>query len=86
MMNRNKVAQVSGKDFVMWVATFLASLLVGIDVGLAVGVGVALAFLFSSLAASEVRPLVRVPHTDDYQDATEVALYFGKPLVPTRAQ
>lgn len=58
-------------------ATFLASLFIGIDIGLAVGVGVALAFLFSSLAAMGVQPLVKVPHTDDYRYAAEVAHYFG---------
>jgi len=70
--------KVSGKDFTVWMATFLASLFIGIDIGLAVGVGVALAFLFSSLAAMGVQPLVKVPHTDDYRYAAEVAHYFGK--------
>jgi MFS superfamily sulfate permease-like transporter len=72
---------VSGKEFVVWMATFLSCLFIGVDVGLAIGVGVALAFLFSSLASTGVQTLVKVPHTDDFMDVAEVAHHCGAPLI-----
>lgn len=79
-----KFWRISRLDAIIWLATFLAVVIVSIDVGLLVGIVLSLACIFIRSLKPYTCLLGHVPNTDLYLDITRykaVSLYLNSILI-----
>ena len=59
--------QVSKRDFLVWMVSFLGTLVLGVEIGLATSIGLALLIVVTETAFPSISVLGRLPDTEVYR-------------------
>lgn len=63
--------QVSKKDFLVWMASFLGTIFIGVEIGLGISVGLALLIVVAESAFPHTAELGQLPGTEVYRNTKQ---------------